>query len=172
MAKLYVGIDPGLSGAIAWFWSDTGKLEALPTPTCLLGIGARRTYLVAEMAEIVKSLISKWGGPSYVKVAIEKVHSMPREGVTSAFTFGRGFGLWEGIFAMSGCEVDMVIPQRWQKAMLADMTDRSKDAARVRAGQLFPRSSHFFVTKGKGSGMADAALLAKYRERTDGAQPC
>ena len=96
-------------------------------------------------------------------VAIEKVHSMPRQGVASAFTFGKGYGIWLGVLGTLGIPYEEVTPQRWQGAMLDGMK-RGKDANRLKAMQLFPSESDQLKLK-KPDGRADALLLATYIKR-------
>ena len=96
-----------------------------------------------------------------VSAAIERVNSMPGQGVASSFTFGKGFGIWLGILASFSVSVDLVHPTRWKKAMLDGM-GKEKDAARIRAKELFPSAD---LSLRKHHGRADALLIAEYRRR-------
>lgn len=158
---IYVGIDPGLDGAVAWIL-PSGILQAESTPTYETGHGSRRDYLVASMRKIHDNIIALAGGPLNVRVGIEKVHSMPKQGVAATFSFGMGYGIWRGIFA--DCSVDLITPQAWAKIMLAGCP-KGKSSNRAKASELFPVSESLFASVKKGSGLADASLIAKFLMR-------
>ena len=97
-------------------------------------------------------------------VAIERVHSMPKQGVASSFKFGMGFGIWLGILAALRLPHELVTPQAWKKLMLAGMP-KEKDASRQRAMQLFPDVD---LSLKRHHGRADALLIAEWLRRTAG----
>ena len=151
----YLGIDPGLTGAIAII-SD--EVEIFDAPTAQ--VGRKTVLLVSEMVRLLTKLANQI---SPMVAAIENVHSMPRQGVASSFSFGKGVGYWIGILAALGIPYEEVTPQRWQAAMLDGM-QKSKDASRVRAMQMFPQLSEQLKLK-RHSGRADALLIAAWRKR-------
>ncbi len=61
-------------------------------------------------------------------VFMENVHAMPKQGVTSMFNFGKGFGQLIGMCQAMGWDLRMVTPQAWKKVVLKD-TSKDKDAA-------------------------------------------
>jgi len=162
---IYLGIDPGLDGAVAAISGNPGDLPpwvvALDTPTAK--DGTKRRYLVADMRQMVIKLCFGAGGMTkdHVVAAIERVHSMPSQGVASSFTFGEGFGLWQGVLAGLGIPFDLVTPQRWKKTLL-DGASKEKDASRIRAQQIFPSVD---LKLKKHHGRADALLIAEWRRR-------
>ena len=95
---------------------------------------------------------------------IEAVHSMPKQGVASSFSFGRGLGIWEGILSAYSIPYVKVSPQRWKKEMLADMPRDNKDSSRIAATRLFPNASDMLARK-KDDGRAEALLMAAYAQR-------
>ena len=156
-----IGIDPGLTGAVAVL--PEGLF--FDTPTASVKKGGKKVYLVADMVAIFNAYVFDASFPD-THVYIEDVHAMPGQGVSSTFSFGRGYGLWEGIVAALGIPYTLVSPVRWKRAMMDGM-GKEKGASRVRAGQLFPR----FVgqlTRVKDHGRADALLIAEYGRRQQG----
>lgn len=156
----FIGIDPGLSGAVALLPSDTDGSSIFDTPT---GSDGRKTvYAVAEMAKIVEGIHpnTAWGCCHFV---IEKQHAMPKQGVSSTFSIGYGYGLWEGILAALGIPYTVVTPQAWKGAMMAGQ-GREKDASRLRAQQLWPELAGHLNLK-KHHGRAEALLIAEYGRR-------
>ena len=151
----YIGIDPGLGGAVAVLGSD-GFADALHDAPVAI-VGKKREHVAARMVGILKPYAEN------SVAALELVHSMPKQGVASAFNFGRGLGLWIGILAALGIPYDLVTPQRW-KGVMMDGMGKEKDAARLRAMQLFPFESDQLALK-KHHGRAEALLIAEYRRR-------
>ena len=148
---IFIGIDPGKKGGVAFILPESGLYDAYPMPET-------RKQLFAMLSSIV--------GPSRnVVAAVESVHSMPKQGVASTFTFGKGVGEVLGILTAIGAQIHEPTPQAWKKAMLAG-TDKSKDASIQVAENLF--SNINLVPKGcrkPNDGMAEALLLAEYIRR-------
>jgi crossover junction endodeoxyribonuclease RuvC len=156
---IYIGIDPGLSGALAEIFGE-GNAAVHDTPTMVVsGVKEKRVYNTAAMAHI----LSPYRGNLEVLVVLESVHSMPKQGVASSFSFGQGLGMWQGIIAALGLPLEMPSPQRWKKEMLADQ-GKDKDASRFKAIQLFPSLADQLKLV-KHDGRAEALLMAEYGRR-------
>jgi Holliday junction resolvasome RuvABC endonuclease subunit len=155
---IYIGIDPGLSGAVATITPEGGiGVYLYDTPTAETGKGTKRDYLIANMANILDHMVDPF-------CVIEAVHSMPKQGVASSFSFGRGLGIWEGILSAYKIPYAKVAPQTWKKAMLGDMPRDNKDSSRIAATRLFPQVSAQLSRK-KDDGRAEALLMAEYGKR-------
>ena len=88
---------------------------------------------------------------------IEKVHAMPRQGVTSSFQFGRSYGAIEGLCQILSSRIDYVAPVVWKKAMGLDSSKQaSLDLARMKFGE-----SNLWQKKSN-EGIAEAALLCLF----------
>ncbi len=165
-----IGIDSGLDGGVAVIWGN-GDVDLFATPTVSIVKNGkeRRDYDGPSMAAVLRSVYNSDCG-LLAKVAIEQVHAMPKQGVTSAFTFGMGYGKWLGIIAALGMSHDRIEPARWKKSIMDGM-GREKEAAILRAQQLFPKHAHLLEpkrgerTKKEVEGMAEALLIAEYRRR-------
>lgn len=96
-------------------------------------------------------------------VGIEKVHSMPGQGVASTFCFGEGYGVWLGILAALGIRHELITPQSWKKSLM-DGQLKDKDASRLVAMRLFPEAGNQLQLK-KHHGRADALLIAEFVRR-------
>jgi crossover junction endodeoxyribonuclease RuvC len=150
-ATAFMGIDPGLKGALVGLDSKGGLLWWRRMP-------------VLNKKEIDAISIHRWL-EGKVRVCIEKVHAMPKQGVTSMFTFGMGYGMVRAAIEIACAPCHLVTPQRWQKVMLDGM-DRSntKEAAVTKAVQLWPELRVPLMIKAN-QGVADAALMAEYGRR-------
>ncbi len=156
---IYLGIDPGLDGAVAAI-NARGKLiriDDAPTLTVKRGKGSKRVYLEGRMVAILQQYSAK----EVSMVALENVHAMPGQGVTSMFSMGIGFGLWRGILAALGLPVTHVAPTSWKRDM-GIPTGADKGASIVCALQLFPGAD---LRRKKDHGRADALLIAEYARR-------
>lgn len=145
----FIGIDPGQSGGIARV-----KLDGSVILACKMPETERDVWDLFKLAQAP--------GPSFdvtpCFAMIERVHSMPKQGVSSSFKFGKGYGFLRGCLTASGIPWEDVTPQAWQKTM-ACMTGGDKNVSKAKAQQLFPAVK---VTHA----LADALLIAEYCRRT------
>jgi len=152
-----IGIDPGLSGAIAVInGTDSLSVFDMPTMTVERNGKAKRQVSATELAEIIYIMKN-----DDCHVFVEKVSAMAGQGVTSVFSFGRSFGMIEGILAALHLPVTYVAPATWVKAV---GRGQGKDASRARAMEIFPNNQTDFK-RVKDDGRADAALIAYWGSR-------
>lgn len=153
----HIGIDPGLSGAIAVITEEplqtSLQIHDMPTMTVDRNGKAKRQVSANELAE----LLNLYAGKD-CHVYVERVSAMAGQGVTSVFSFGRSFGMIEGILAALKMPVTFVAPATWTRAI---GRSPGKDASRARAMELFPEYEYFFK-RVKDDGRADAALIAHW----------
>ena len=150
--SVILGIDPGAtSGAIA-IVVDGQLLDVVDMP-CADGIIAA-SLLAIELREAALA-----GLDDRPDVIIERVHAMPKQGVTSMFKFGRSLGVIEGVVATLGWPVEWVTPQMWKRHY--GLIGKDKDAARLLALETWPEHAETFRRK-KDVGRADAALIARW----------
>lgn len=164
--KTIIGIDPGQEGALALLLPG-GKIDISDTPvlsTTNAKGKARTIYDEVSMArEFLNMAHRAPGGLGEVLAVIEQVHSMPKQGVASSFTFGMGYGIWLGIIAALGISSVRVTPQRWKKEVLAD-GPKTDQAVVAFASRLYPAASPLMQTA-RGRlllGRADALLIAHW----------
>ena len=80
-----IGIDPGLSGAIA-ILENNKVLRIFDMPVMAEGKKNKRQINSALLVNILKDNISN---NEEISVVIEQVNAMPGQGVTSMFNFGQ-----------------------------------------------------------------------------------
>jgi len=130
MMKL--GIDPGISGALALLTEDDRLVEVwdMPVSPKLSGKGNQvNAALLVSMFQQAIALAQNAGHD--VTVFLEQVGAMPGQGVTSMFGFGRSAGVIEGVAAAMALPVHMVTPQAWKKR--AGLSKKPKEAALIAA---------------------------------------
>lgn len=159
---IFVGIDPGLNGAIAINNGHTVKIIDTPTTVIKSGKKNKTVYRVNDMVNQLREALLF---DEHVEVAIETQQSMPGQGVSSMFSLGYGFGLWVGIVAALGYSYTLVHPKKWKSVMMDGM-GKEKAASCVRAQQLHP-DLEFFTPRGRAlDGRGDAVLIMDYIKNT------
>jgi crossover junction endodeoxyribonuclease RuvC len=154
----FLGIDPGLTGAIALYTPMTDTLHVGDIPILEIKKGRQTKREVDTHALVGMLRDCALHRPT---VWLEQVGTMPGEGAVGAFTFGRTVGILTGVVVALDLVLERVTPQVWKRdlGVLAD-----KEATRARASALLPRHAHCWNLK-KHHGRAEAALLAVYGAR-------
>lgn len=152
--KIYIGIDPGKQGGFAAIENGTGGvIFAQPVPLSGKEIDL---YSIATFLGNIKT------DTNQVFAVIEKVHSMPGQGVASMFSFGMSTGMMHGIAAALQYPIFLVAPQTWKGRILRD-TPKDKDAAIAYCKRTYPYAPLFENRNGKShTGVADAICIARY----------
>lgn len=161
-SSLYVGIDPGVTGAIAALDGDTGVIEIFDMPTVATGRRRASELNLPELARIIDSISG--GDNRIVRAALERAQPMPKQGVVSVFTYGETYGAIRAMLASYFIPYSTVRPADWKKSL---EVPREKDAARARASELLPRGAAYWPLK-KHHNRAEAALLALYAKEGGG----
>lgn len=139
-----IGIDPGKKGAIAVVQKES-----------LLLVQSLENTPVTTLRGVFNGLVMRF---PEARVFIEDVHASPQMGVTSAFTFGKGFGVLVAYTLSFFGEVTLVRPQVWQGA-LGCLSSGDKGSLLTFAKQKFPeehKQGAFLKDQ------ADAVLIALY----------
>jgi crossover junction endodeoxyribonuclease RuvC len=152
---LVIGIDPGMSGAVAVVGPTGVSVFDMPT------VEVRGKRYVCPHG--LRAVLSHADLQPARAVVLEHVQGVQGTGATSAFSFGRSFGLVEGVVAALGLPLTLVRPQVWTKAL---NVSRDKGAHRQAASNLWPKQAELFA-RVKDDGRADAALLCHWWLRQD-----
>ena len=149
---LVVGIDPGLSGAIAFLNDgDLLNVEDLPVVDVAHGRSSRK--------ELSPALLHDMLVHTEIRVAQAVVEDVNAFGMgrTSAYRFGVNVGTILAVLACCGIRTQIVTPQKWKKAM---RLGADKSLSRAAAIKMWPMQSHLFA-RVKDDGRAEAALIAE-----------
>ena len=146
---IYIGIDPGKKGAIAWL--ENGCQAVWP-------------YSNEMLVQICKEAMEAIEHEQKVIVCVEKVGAMPGQGVTSMFNFGKSAGFIEGVLQAYGIPYQLITPQKWKKEF--SLGSDKKQSIEV-CKRLFPDISLRRTDKCRtdDDGMAEALLMAEYARR-------
>ena len=155
---LYLGVDPGASGALAFGRSDRG----LTSPGVFLTAGAS----AADIYEAVGGVRAAQEAGVKLIGTVEKVGGFIGTAQPGAamFKFGFNAGLWTMALVACAVAYEEVTPQAWQKGLkIPGRTQKEskpqwKRRLRAKAQQLFPGLKVTLDT-------ADALLIMEYTQR-------
>ena len=154
-----IGIDPGLSGAIAVL-ENNKVLNVFEMPVMSEGKKNKRQLNSALLVNLLKENVLN---NEEVAVVVEQVNAMPGQGVTSMFNFGQTFGAIKGICAALGFPIFFVRPSKWKKYF--ELINSSKDSSRTKAIEMYPKLSNQLAKK-KDVNKSDAILIARFYSET------
>ena len=149
---MILGVDPGLSGAMALI-HDGMIVDVIDTP--IFEIKGKKVF---DLYGFARWLDNANAQHAIEKAVIEEVGAMPGQGVTSMFNFGSVYGHVRGAIATHFIAITDVRPQVWKKHY---RLGQDKDASRRVACALWPTESKRFARK-KDDGRAEACLLAAW----------
>ena len=143
---IYIGCDPGKTGSMAILW-QTGDVEVIPFD--------KAGYINA---------IARANETDECKCCLEHVSAMPRQGVTSTFSFGENFGWIQGILDAFGVPYELVRPLKWKREFSVTADKNSSIAVCKR---LFPDVSlkRTENCRKDDDNLAESLLLCEYARR-------
>lgn len=169
---IFCGIDPGLSGAIAFYKPAERKIALFDMPIFKKKSG-KNEIDAGELAQRVK-LYGTYLDPTIHMAVFEDVGAMVYvdrfgkkrgQGSASSFAFGKSLGIVIGILSALDVPHLGVHSSVWKS--LLKLT-KDKTLSRLRAAELFPEVAHQFKRK-QDDGRAEAALLAYFASERFGA---
>ena len=141
---VYIGIDPGAKGSM-----------------CLISNGkvVFKDFDLKDYSSTLKAFLDT--DDTELIVAIEKVHAMPGQGVSSSFSFGQRLGELEGMLTALQIPYELVAPKDWQKACGIPAKSDKKGIASV-IQKLYPTAELYGNKGGLRDGRSDALGLAHF----------
>jgi len=162
---IYIGIDPGQTGAIAFIDLEIDRVAIFDyeDPLALVNL-IEDVYTLSTPAVMY----------------LEKQHSRPQQGVKTTFLIGENFGEWQGIHKvlgiLTGVSLHIITAQAWKKAMFAgakreymtrkgeQVIDQKKMSINL-VRNLYPNAASKYVTRVRDHNRAEALLIAEYGRR-------
>lgn len=143
---IYIGVDPGKRGGFAYI-DDNGQYVTYPWDDHIF-------------IDTMFSLSINQG----IIACVEKVSSMPNQGVASMFSFGKSAGYIEGVLSALSIPYQLVVPRKWKHEF---SLGNSKDDSITICQRLFPEANLYRTPKcyTPSDGMAEALLIAEYGRR-------
>ena len=163
---IYVGIDPGVTGAVAVFYpSSPPRVFDLPTVEVKQ---RRRIDLQCGSLGLPGWLCREIGAYEGLLVGLEEIRAIPTFGSHSSFALGQVFGQLEATLSAAGLPYELVPPKVWQAGLFRG---KAKDPGSIllAARQKWPGLAEQLKRK-KDHNRADALWIAEYlRRREQGA---
>jgi len=163
MTTYIMGIDPGISGAIALYDPQTRELivHDIPTVAASRGAGGAKDIDGYALGMLIDSL-----KPHINRCIIEKVGGIGKQSAAKSFQFGLNTGVIHGIIYSNLIPLSFVTPQVWKayfnlKRKPAMSDSAYKSLSRSKASALLSQHAHYWAMA-KHDGRAEAALIALY----------
>lgn len=143
---IYIGIDPGKSGAMAIIFEGMDETMLVPLDE-------------QEYTNVLRNLSGQ-----QVKSCLEHVTAMPKQGVTSMFHFGENFGYIKGLLEAFQIPYELVRPRKWKKefGITGDKNSSIEVCKRLFPGVNLRRTDR---CRKDDDNMAEALLMAEYARR-------
>lgn len=138
---VYLGIDPGASGAIAALTS-AGPIW----------------IKLSETEHDVSEWLANYANRDGSRAIIEQVNAMPKQGLSSTFKFGKSYGFLIGLLTAHRVPYKLATPRTWMRA-IGTMSGGDKNLTKAAAQRMWPDLK---ITHAN----ADALLIAEYCRRT------
>ena len=150
---LVIGIDPGLSGALAFLPEAPNLPWVEDMPVVAHGQGfVKRAVDLPELARSLK-LLTVIGEP---RAFMERVSAFPGQGVGSMFSLGMSFWGVAGVLAALGIPLQLVEPKAWKGHF---GLEKDKELARRLAMRYYPSVK---LDRKKDHNRAEALLIARF----------
>lgn len=150
-----IGIDPGVSGAVAVLTESGRFVSVFDVPTVAANKSSNRQQVSPiDLANLIRSQLVN--APADVVAVTENVAAMPGQGVSSMFAFGKSYGIILGVLAALGISTHIVTPAKWKGFY---SLGKEKDQSRELAQRMWPDAP---LGLKRHHGRAEALLLAKF----------
>lgn len=162
---LVIGIDPGLTGALAAIdHHGLEKVQDMPVMQRALAAGKVKNQVnAAAVAQLLKEWTREYDRNA-VLVVLE--HQAPfriagdkPQGSSSTFSLGHTAGILEGVVVALGFSHRTVTPVTWKKALGLPGGAKNKGVVRARAQRLYPEAP---LTRVMDHNRAEAIMIARY----------
>jgi hypothetical protein len=117
MKNIIIGIDCGLSGAIATIEDDIMSVVSMPVKKQIINKKNKNVYDIPIIISLFEGVRGQFDGHSGNNVIclIEKQGVRPGEGSVSAMTIGDNYGVLKGLALGFGFALHIIRPITWKK---------------------------------------------------------
>lgn len=162
---LVIGIDPGLSGALAMV-GPKGLQAVADMPTMTRGNGAAKVKNQVNAAALAQLLREWTSGHDRVEILVVLEHQAPfripgkkPQGSASVFSLGHTTGIIEGVVVACRFSTVEITAGKWKRAFSVPGGRENKGKARELAQRFYPDAD---LARKKDHNRAEAILIARY----------
>lgn len=161
-----IGVDPGITGAIALLNDKYKLLELEDIPTLVERVVNGKAKRCINYKKLQLILIAWLAEHGELVAYVEDVHSMPAQSVQSMFNMGHTFGAIKAVLSCENITINYVSPLRWKKHLNLELgshlkSNEKKEISRQCAIKTYPNHANLFSRKADHN-RAEAVLIAKY----------
>jgi crossover junction endodeoxyribonuclease RuvC len=165
--RTIVGIDPGVTGAVAIFYHATLS-TVFDIPFIQESSKSKKRIDAVQLVYLLGEHL--WCLEGHYAIYMELAQAMPKQGVSSMFAYGRTNGVIEGVLAGLGfmdkeSTLKKVPPAVWKRRLNLLSNVHPKDAGLHKARELYP---HAELHLKKHHNRADAILIGHYGCQMEG----
>lgn len=165
MARIWIGIDPGLTGGVA-FIPQEGEawVDDIPVSQYSATGFVKRAFNPGTFAHMLESVTDGMEfQPVSAHAFLERVSAFPGQGVASMFSLGMSYWGAYSVCRALKIPVSLIEPKEWKRFF---RLEKDKSLARGMAQRFFP---HIELARVKDHNRAEALLIAQYgRHITEG----
>ena len=153
MVNYIISIDPGATGAMCLMEVDNNVVKNINF------IDFKTDGLEGYINRL--KMIDSNNNTNIIQIGIESVHSMPKQGVSSTFTFGQRLGELVGMLKTLKLGYEAVTPVKWQR-LVGIKPKSGKSGIYESISRLYPRAELKGPKGGILDGRCDALGIAHY----------
>lgn len=160
---LFIGIDPGAEGAIAFVASMCYAVIDIPTIQVKRSGGKKTEFNKPAIIQLFNILRAshQFRDRTHVILEVPPPSMGPGKGSAYAqFRLGCAYAMWPLFLLSKGYHLTEISPGVWKKAM--GLSGADKETSRFKALGMFPKAD---LQKKKHHNRAEALLLAEYLRR-------
>lgn len=163
--NLYIGIDPGVTGALVIITNETARFFDCPKT-------------VHGMQDIIERTVLKYKNTHNIFCYMENVHTIEEWSRQNGDKLMRNLGQWEGLLASFNISYELVLPKTWQRYTVIKQHGKdTKYNSKATAKKSFywcyegwqegkPTSAEKLI--GSNHNRSDAFLISSFCEKTKG----
>lgn len=154
---IYLGIDVGLTGAIACLDSYGQMVEVIDMPTMDKQSSNPRATVKQQLNGAgIREKLEAWRKTDTLFAFVERVNTFGKQGIATNGSLMHSLGMIEGIIQTLCIPYVLVAPISWKKYF---KLGRDKELSRQLAIRLFPNAS---LARKKDQNRAEALLIGRY----------
>lgn len=157
--KVFIGIDPGTTGALGFVCGDANHVEDIPTITVKRG---KKNRTEADYPACLDLFARSFWKEQVARMYCLIEQPPPTMGPGHAYAdviVNRMYAIWPLFIMEKGFHFEEVAPNEWKKVM---GLSPDKENSRKKAQGMFPGAS---LARKKDHNRAEALLLAEYHRR-------
>jgi len=166
-----IGVDPGLTGAVAVLRDGAELLSLFDMPVMQSGAGGSRVQKIVDGKALYRLLAELPIHAKYVNglgpvgetlyALVERTTAMPGQGVSSMYSMGHSRGVAEGVLGSLDIETYLIPPAEWKRNM---GYSANKEPIRAEMQRVFP-GAQLHLKKHADRAEALAMALYLYRQK-------